>query len=89
MAEKFIPPTMANLSDSEIRLEILKLSHISLHEEYTFNREQSTWIWEATVRNCLSNNVPVPEHPGYPDHPTEKQVLDRAAAFTDFVLGKK
>lgn len=83
---QFIAPTMANLSNSEIRLEILKLAHISLHEEYNFNREQATWIWDATVRNCLSNNTPVPEHPGYPEHPNEKQILERAKAFTKFVL---
>ena len=85
-AEKIIPPTLANLSDKEIRLELLKLSHISLHEEYVFNREQSTWVWEAEVRNCLSNNIPVPEHPGYPSHPTDEQILERAKMFNDFVL---
>ena len=86
-SEKIIPPTLANLSNNEIRLELLKLSHISLHEEYAFNREQTTWIWEAEVRNSLSNNIPVPEHPGYPPHPSDKEILDRAKLFTDFVLG--
>ena len=83
-----IPSTLPNLSDKEIRLELLKLAHVSLHEEYNFNREQQTWVWEATVRNCLSNNVPVPEHPGYPSHPSESDTLKRAKQFTKFVLGE-
>lgn len=88
MADAFIPPTMANLSDKEIKLEILKLAHISLHEEYNFNREQQTWVWDATVRGCMSNNSPVPAHPGYPEHPSEKDILARAKSFTKFVLAE-
>jgi hypothetical protein len=78
-----------NLSEEEIRLELLKLSHISLHEEYNFNREQQTWVWDAKVRNCLSNNTPVPEHPGYPSHPTDKDVVKRAKLFADFIFSEK
>lgn len=79
---------MTNLSEDEIRLELLKLAHISLHEEYNFNREQQTWIWDAKVRNCMSNNNPVPEHPGYPPHPTDKDTIKRAKLFADFIFKK-
>jgi hypothetical protein len=80
---------VVNLSEDEIRLELLKLAHISLHEEYNFNREQQTWVWDAKVRNCLSNNTPVPEHPGYVSHPTDKDTVKRAKLFSEFIFNGK
>lgn len=76
------------VNERTFRKNILELAKLSTYEEFVFNRDQLTWVWDSTVRNCLQNNKEIPDHPGYPKYPTDEEIVKTAKLFADFIYNK-
>lgn len=76
---------MSNMNPFEIRLEILKMAKDLLTEDYHANREKVTNEWNVKVDFAKINGEPVPNHPGLPAYPTEKEILTKAQDLNGFV----
>lgn len=78
----------SEFDERNFRKQILELAKLATYEEFVFNRDQITWVWDSTVRNCLQNNKEIPDHPGYPNYPTDKEIVKTAKLFCDFIYNK-
>lgn len=56
-----------------------------LTEEYYGKREVISNNWQTLIENArLKGEIP-PAHPGFPDYPTEAQIVQKAAELNSFV----
>ena len=69
---------MSNLTPFEIRLELLKMAKDMLTEDYYGKREQVSNDWTVKVEVAKLNGGTIPDHPGYPAYPSEKDVIQKA-----------
>lgn len=76
---------MSNLSPFEIRLELLKMARDMLAEEYYGKREQISNDWQVKVENARHAGSQPPDHPGFPQFPTENDIINKAQTLNGFV----
>ena len=76
---------MSNLSPFEIRLELLKMARDMLAEEYYGKREQISNDWQVKVENARHAGAQPPDHPGFPQFPTETDIITKAQTLNGFV----
>ena len=76
---------MSNLSPFEIRLELLKMARDMLAEEYYGKREQISNDWQVKVENARHAGSQPPDHPGFPQFPTESDIISKAQTLNGFV----
>jgi len=76
---------MSNLTPFEIRLELLKMAKDMLTEDYYGKREVISNDWQVKIENARHAGVVPPDHPGFPNYPTEAEVIAKAATLNGFV----
>lgn len=76
---------MSNMTPFEIRLELLKMAKDMLAEEYHGKREQISNDWSVKVEVAKLNGGSIPDHPGYPTYPSEKDIISKAQELNGFV----
>jgi len=69
----------------EIRLELLKMAKDMLTEDYYGKREVISNSWTTKVELAKLNGGEIPDHPGYPNYPTEKEIIEKAQTLNGFV----
>ena len=76
---------MSNMTPFEIRLELLKMAKDMLTEEYYGKREVAQNDWSTKVEVAKLNGGTIPDHPGYPTYPSEKEIITKAQELNGFV----
>lgn len=76
---------MSNLSPFEIRLELLKMAKDLLTEEFLAKKESITEGWITKVEVAKLSGNALPEHPGFPTYPSEKEIITKAQELNGFV----
>ena len=66
-----------SLNPYEVRLEVLKMAAGMLNDEYYGNRQVIDENFHTKVTTARENNTIPPEHPGFPDFPTEEKILEK------------
>ena len=76
---------MSNLTPFEIRLELLKMAKELLLEEYHSSKDRLTNEWNVKVESAKLNGQVIPDHPAYPNYPTENEIITKAQSLNGFV----
>lgn len=76
---------MSNMTPFEIRLELLKMAKGMLEEDYRSKREQISNDWSVKVEVAKLNGGSIPDHPGFPTYPSEKDIITKAQELNGFV----
>ena len=76
---------MSNMTPFEIRLELLKMAKDMLEEDYRSKREQISNDWSTKVEVAKLNGGSIPDHPGFPTYPSEKDIIIKAQELNGFV----
>ena len=76
---------MSNMTPFEIRLELLKMAQLMLEQDYYGKREAISNDWQVRVENARHAGQIPPDHPGYPQYPTEADIIAKAAMLNGFV----
>lgn len=69
----------------EIRLELLKMAKEMLEQDYFGKREQISSDWNTKVSAALNNNETPPEHPKFPNYPSELEIIEKAQVLNSFI----
>lgn len=69
----------------EIRLELLKMAKEMLEQDYFGKREQISSDWNTKVSAALNNNETPPEHPMFPNYPSELEIIEKAQVLNSFI----
>ena len=69
----------------EIRLELLKMAKDMLGDEYYGKREVISNDWSTKVESARHAGQTPPEHPGYPNYPSESEIIAKAQVLNGFV----
>ena len=76
---------MSNLSPFEIRLELLRMAKDLLTEDFLAKKTSITEGWLSKVEVAKLNGSALPDHPGFPPYPTEKDIITKAQELNSFV----
>ena len=76
---------MSNMSPFEIRLELLKMAKEILEQDHYGKREQISSDWTVKVENARHAGATPPDHPGFPQYPTEAEIIIKAQTLNGFV----
>ena len=76
---------MSNLTPFEIRLELLKMAKELLMEHYVSEKERLSNEWQVKVESAKLNGQAIPEHPAFPNYPTENDIITKAQSLNGFV----
>ena len=76
---------MSNLTPFEIRLELLKMAKELLMEHYVSEKERLSNEWQVKVESAKLNGQAIPEHPAFPNYPTETDIITKAQSLNGFV----
>ena len=76
---------MSNMSPFEIRLELLKMAKDMLNDDYYGKREVISNDWSTKVESARHAGQTPPEHPGYPNYPSESEIIAKAQVLNGFV----
>lgn len=76
---------MSNMTPFEIRLELLKMAKDMLAEDYYGKRESIATDWGVKVEAAKINGEPIPSHPGFPNYPSEADIIAKARTLNEFV----
>lgn len=68
-----------------IRLELLKMAKEMLTEDYYGKRELANNSWQTEVESARLKGLDLPKHPGFPDYPSEAQIIEKANSLNQFV----
>lgn len=69
----------------EIRLELLKMAKEMLEQDYFSKREQISSDWNSKVNVAMSRNETPPEHPKFPEFPSEMEIIEKAQVLNGFI----
>ena len=69
----------------EVRLELLKMAQGMLEQEYYGKREVISNTWNARMDYARSTNSKLPDHPNYPEYPTEEDIIRKATLLNKFI----
>jgi hypothetical protein len=74
-----------SMTPFEIRLELLKMAKDMLTDQYYGQREVVSNSWQTQIETArLKGEVP-PTHPGFPDFPSETEIIKKATELNNFV----
>ena len=76
---------MSNMTPFEIRLELLKMAKDMLNDDYYGKREVISNSWHAQLEVAKINGGVLPEHPGFPEYPSEAEIIAKAQVLNGFV----
>ena len=76
---------MSNMTPFEIRLELLKMAQTMLEQDYHGKRESISNDWQVKVENARHAGQIPPDHPGFPQYPTETDIIAKAHILNGFV----
>jgi len=76
---------MSNMTPFEIRLELLKMARDMLNDDYFGKREQISNQWAVDCEQAKIKGEEPPKHPGFPQFPSESEVIAKAKTLNDFV----
>lgn len=74
-----------SMTPFEIRLELIKMAKDMLVEEYYAKREIISQNWQTQIESARLKGETPPVHPGFPDYPTEAQIVQKALELNNFV----
>ena len=69
----------------EIRLELLKMAKDMLTDQYYGQREVISNGWQTQIETARLKGETPPSHPGYPDFPSETDIIKKATELNSFV----
>lgn len=69
----------------EIRLELLKMAKEMLEQDYFSKREQISSDWNSQVNAAMNSNITPPVHPGFPEYPSELDIIQKAHVLNSFI----
>lgn len=69
----------------EIRLELLKMAKEMLEQDYFSKREQISSDWNSQVNAAMNSNIAPPVHPGFPEYPSELDIIQKAHVLNSFI----
>ena len=78
-----------SLNPYEVRLEVLKMAAGMLNDEYYGNRQVVDENFHTQVATARENNTIPPDHPGFPNFPTEEKILEKANKLYTFISESK
>jgi len=76
---------MSNMTPFEIRLELLKMAKDMLYDDYFGTRERISNNWQMQCETARHKGETPPEHPGFPQIPSESDIITKAHALNGFV----
>jgi len=68
-----------------IRLELLKMAKDMLTDDYYGKRELANNNWQTDVESARLKGEDLPKHPGFPEYPSEQQIIEKANQLNQFV----
>ena len=74
-----------SMTPFEIRLELLKMAKDMLTDEYFGKREQISNNWQTQIETSRLKGETPPPHPGFPDFPSEAEIVKKATELNSFV----
>jgi hypothetical protein len=69
----------------EIRLELLKMAKDMLTDQYYGQREVVSNSWQTQIETARLKGETPPTHPGFPDFPSETEIIKKATELNNFV----
>ena len=66
-------------------LELLKMAKEMLEQEFFNQKEIINLNWEANVEAAKAAGQPVLSHPGFPNYPSENDIINKAMTLNGFV----
>ena len=69
----------------ELRLELLKMAHTLVSDEYSYKREAMLEQWQSQVSAAQVAGTPSPTMPELPPFPSEEEIVKRAETLNNFV----
>ena len=76
---------MSNMTPFEIRLELLKMAKEMLSDDYYGKREQISNDWSMQCETAKIKGETPPQHPGFPQYPSETDIIAKAQSLNGFV----
>ena len=77
--------TQSTMNAYHIRLELLKMAKEMMTEEYYGKRELANNSWQTDVESARLRDAELPKHPGFPEYPSEAQIIEKAQQLNQFV----
>lgn len=74
-----------SMTPFEIRLELLKMAKEMLTDDYYGKREQISNNWQTQIETARLKGETPPSHPGFPDFPSETDIIKKATELNSFV----
>lgn len=74
-----------SMTPFEIRLELLKMAKEMLTDDYYGKREVISNNWQTQIETSRLKGETPPSHPGFPEFPTESEIVKKAAELNNFV----
>ena len=74
-----------SMTPFEIRLELLKMAKEMLTDDYYGKREQISNNWQTQIETSRLKGETPPSHPGFPEFPSETDIIKKAAELNSFV----
>ena len=74
-----------SMTPFEIRLELLKMAKDMLTDQYFGQREVISNNWQTQIETSRLKGETPPAHPGFPDFPSETDIIAKAQALNGFV----
>ena len=76
---------MSNMTPFEIRLELLKMAKEMISDQYYGQREVISNNWQTQIETARLKGETPPPHPGFPDFPSEAEIVKKALELNGFV----
>lgn len=73
------------MGDSNLNLELIKISKDMLVDQYIDKKTQNHNKWIVESEYWWKLNKTILEYPQFPPYPTEKEIIERAKIFKEFV----
>jgi hypothetical protein len=74
-----------SMTPFEIRLELLKMAKDMLTDQYYGQREVVSNSWQTQIETARLKGETPPTHPGFPDFPSETEIIKKATELNNFV----
>jgi hypothetical protein len=74
-----------SMTPFEIRLQLLQMAKDMISDDYFGKREIISMNWQTQIETARLKGETPPPHPGFPDFPSETEILKKAAELNSFV----
>lgn len=78
-----------NKTPFEIRLDLLKMAKDMLEQDFFAKRDEISSDWHMQVDAANRENKTPPAHPGFPEYPSEVEVIKKARKLNEFISDNK